>query len=117
MCRGSPTRRIGSGAETDLADRAGGDLDVRQLLHRYDDPAALRVGQGEDAALAERRADLLLDVTGLERGVQGELAVRVDDADLDLHAEDLLWLFAGCAGCGPTGVRPVRRCGGSRGCP
>src|SRR4051794_8766835 len=41
QARTVPTRRSASGAEADLSDRAGRDLDVRELLHRYDDPAAL----------------------------------------------------------------------------
>src|SRR3954468_24250547 len=103
-----------SGAEADLSGRGRRDLDVRQLLDRYDDPAALRVRQRQHATLAQSRADLLLDIARLERGVDGELTAPVDDADLDLHAEDLLWCALGVRAGRP--LRSARRCGDNRGC-
>ena len=48
---GGPVSGGLSGAEADLPADARRDVDVGELLAGYDDPSALAVGEGEDAAL------------------------------------------------------------------
>ena len=80
----APPSESGQERKPTAAADAAADLDVRDAVTGYDDAPAPGVGEGEHP-VGEGRRDLLLDGLLVLLGVDGQLAGRVLDADLDLH--------------------------------
>src|SRR3954451_12087706 len=95
-------------AEADGSGERCRDVNVGDLLRGDDDASSLGVGQGQHPAAGDRLGDQLLDVLGVDVGVDGELAGGVLHADLDLHGGPPVFVVGWLSG--------ARRCGGSRGC-
>src|SRR3712207_3824091 len=72
-------------AETDLAVVGLGDLEVGDLVDRYDDAVTLLVHEAERPAVDDRLVQRLGDLLGRLLDLDHELAGRVHDPDLDLH--------------------------------
>src|SRR6476646_5810090 len=109
-CRARVRRRTLTGDESDAAGVGLRDLDVGDEIRRNNDLPTPLVGQAERAVDAlERCRHRRFDLFWGQRGLQHDLARRVQHADLDLHPTTSSWALDGNIFHASRGHAPIWR--------